>query len=205
MRFFIKHIVDYRIEINVNGIEDDESDLVDGFYFERIQLIPLPPINWSLSEIRSIQERSTYVVRRMFEWVKSKRIEATTTIPSHKANTSKDRSGAQGSSSIPTNLQRSNPMVSLHQNISKAGDDGEDLEKGKDLAKACEFSSVIKKKRSKTKGKTMNLAQELEAELECISPQHPPSVDNQQIPFASPSIIISSPQYDDFPFMRKLK
>lgn len=160
----------------MNDIEDDESDLIDGLYFERIQLLPLPPINWSISEIRSIQERSTYVVWRTLEWVKSKRIESTTTRPSNKANSSKDRNGAQGSSSIPANSQRSNLGMGPHQNISKGGDDGENLEKGKDLAKACEVSTVIKKKRSKIKGKIVNLVQELEDELQSVSPQHPPNI-----------------------------
>lgn len=59
-------------------------------------------------------------------------------------------------------------MMSLHQNISKEGDDGEDPKKRTDLAKACEVIFVIKKKRSKIKGKTMNLSQELEDELENI-------------------------------------
>lgn len=80
--------------------------------------------------------------------------------------------------------------MSPYQNISKGGDDGEDVEKGKDLAKECEVSSIIKKKRLKTKGKTTNLAQDLKVELDCISRQHPPSMDNQQIPFVSPYIII---------------
>lgn len=76
-----------------------------------------------------------------------------TTRPSNKANSTKDRNGAQVSSSILTNSQRSNPGMGSHQNISKGGHNGEDPKKGKDLACACEASSIIKKKRSKTKGK----------------------------------------------------
>lgn len=42
----MKQICDFKMEWIIEGIEDDESDLIDPFNFEKIQAQTLPTINW---------------------------------------------------------------------------------------------------------------------------------------------------------------
>lgn len=75
--FNLKQICNFKMEWIIEDIKDDESDLIDPFYFEKIQDQPLPTINWTDPEVRDIKERTSFVIKRSEAWFK-KRIEKIT-------------------------------------------------------------------------------------------------------------------------------
>ena len=48
MWFTVQQIIDYKMEWDVTCITEDGLDLIDPYFFEHIQLLELPHINWSL-------------------------------------------------------------------------------------------------------------------------------------------------------------
>lgn len=63
MRFIVQQIIDYNMGWDVIGIIEDSSNLVDPFFFERIQLLELPYINWSLLELKDLKERTFFLIQ----------------------------------------------------------------------------------------------------------------------------------------------
>ena len=86
--------MDFKLDIDVIGVDDDEVSLIDPYYYEKIELLDLPPIDWSIRELKSLKERTTYVLRRMREWVNKVRIEKVTA-----EFQSRERRGDKGESS----------------------------------------------------------------------------------------------------------
>ena len=72
MRFTVQKIIDYKMGWDVTGIKEDELYLIDHFFFEKIQLLELPYINWSLLELKDLKERTFFVIRRTKSWLKNK-------------------------------------------------------------------------------------------------------------------------------------
>lgn len=53
----------FGLRLDVASIEDDESTMIDSFYFQKLQVLPLPPIDWSILELKKLDERTTCVMR----------------------------------------------------------------------------------------------------------------------------------------------
>ena len=69
MRCTIRQVIDFKLDIDVIGVDDDEVSLVDPFYYEKIELLDLPPIDWSVQELKRLKERTAYVLKRTRDWV----------------------------------------------------------------------------------------------------------------------------------------
>ena len=48
---------------DVIGIIEDWSDLIDPYFFERIQFLELAYINWSLPELKDLKERTFFFIQ----------------------------------------------------------------------------------------------------------------------------------------------
>ena len=79
MRFIVQKIIDYKMGWDVIGITEDGSDLIDPFFFEWIQLLEFPYINWSLPKLKDLKERTFFVIQRTKTWLKNKVKEVTAT------------------------------------------------------------------------------------------------------------------------------
>ena len=55
MRFIVQKIIDYKMGWDVTGVVEDGSNLIDPYFFEHIQLLELPHINWSLPELKDLK------------------------------------------------------------------------------------------------------------------------------------------------------
>ena len=108
MRFTVQQIIDYKMGWDVIGITEDGSDLIDPYFFEHIQLLELPQINWSLPELKDLKERTFFVIQQTETWLKSKIKEVTTTKSAGKNSTKNNNNSQEGTSisaiqsSIPT-------------------------------------------------------------------------------------------------------
>lgn len=71
----VRQVVDFQVDIDVIGIDDDEGPLVDPFYYEKIEPLELPPIDWSIPELKSLRERTSFVLKRTRDWVNKVRAE----------------------------------------------------------------------------------------------------------------------------------
>ena len=63
MRFTVQQILDYKMGWDVTGIKEDELYLIDHFFFEKIQLLELPYINWALLKLKDLKERTFFVIQ----------------------------------------------------------------------------------------------------------------------------------------------
>lgn len=159
MRFTVRKIIDYKMGWDVTGIIEDNLDLIDPFFFERIQLLELPYINWSLPELKDLKERTFFVIQRTENWLKNKVKEATATRSTGKDNAKKNDNSQVGTSvsAIPSSV----PTSSGSFHSTQGGDDGEDPNKRVDLVSACELNIATKKKRSKPRDKALKPIQQM--------------------------------------------
>ena len=74
----VRKVIDFKLDINVTGVDDDEVSLVDPFYYGNIELLDLPPFVWSLQKLKILKERTTYVLKRTRKWVNKMRVEEVT-------------------------------------------------------------------------------------------------------------------------------
>ena len=65
----VRKVIYFKLEIDVTGVNDDVVSLVNPFYYEKIKLLDLPPIDWSVQELKSLKERTVYVLKRTRDWV----------------------------------------------------------------------------------------------------------------------------------------
>ena len=63
MQLIVRQVIDFKVDIDVTGINDDEVSLVDPFYYEKIESRDLPPIDWSVQELKSLKERIAYYLK----------------------------------------------------------------------------------------------------------------------------------------------
>ena len=64
MRLTVQQVIDFKLDIDVTGVDDDEVSLVNPYFYEKIELLDLSPIDWSIPELKSLKERSAYVLKR---------------------------------------------------------------------------------------------------------------------------------------------
>lgn len=99
-----------------------------------------------------MKERTAYVIKRIQEWVNGTRIENTTTkLQGRGGNPTRRNNNQEESSRMAPVATSDKKMKKL--NASGNGDD-EDPNKPVDLSKACEVEFIVKRRRSKPKGKT---------------------------------------------------
>ena len=48
MWFTVRKRIELKVDIDVTGVNYDEFSLVNPFYYEKIKLLDLPPIDWSV-------------------------------------------------------------------------------------------------------------------------------------------------------------
>ena len=64
MQLTVRQVIQFKTDIDVTSINNDEVSLVDPFYYEKIELLDLPPIDWSVQELKILKERTAYVLKR---------------------------------------------------------------------------------------------------------------------------------------------
>ena len=144
MQLTVRQVIDFKVDIDVIGVDDDEVPLVDPFYYEKIELLDLSPIDWLVQELKSLKERTAYVLKRTRDWVSK--------IIAEKVNgefQSKERRGNQGESSRMALEATSNEKM---QQL-----DTSDLDKNKNLNQPVKF--IVKRRRTKMKGKSTRVNQ----------------------------------------------
>ena len=185
MRFIVQQIIDYKIGWDVIRIKEDGSHLIDHFFFERIQLLELSYINWSLLKLKDLKDRTFFVIQQTENWLKNKVKEATATRSKGRGNAKKNNNSQEGTSvsAIPSSIPTS--LGSLHS--TRGGDDGEDADKGVDLVSACELNVVARKRRSKPKEKTLKPIQKMIDEVPKMNALPSSFVDEMIQSIASPT------------------
>ena len=159
MRFTVQQIIDFKMGWDVTGITKDGSDLIDPIFFEQIQLLELPYINWSLPELKDLIERTFFMIWRTESWLKNKIKEATATKSTGKGSAKKNTNSQEGTSALA--IPSSFPTSSGSSHSTQGGDDGEDPDKRVDLVLACELNIVISKRRSKSKKNALKPIQQM--------------------------------------------
>ena len=74
----IRQVIDFKLDIDVTSVDDDEVSLVYPLYYEKIELLDLPPIDWSVLELKILKERTAYVLKKIRDWVSKIRSEKVT-------------------------------------------------------------------------------------------------------------------------------
>ena len=69
MRLIVRQVIDFKLDIDVTGVDDDEVSLVDPYYYEKIELLDLHPIDWPIPLLKILKERSAYVLKRTRDWI----------------------------------------------------------------------------------------------------------------------------------------
>ena len=78
-RLTINQINVFKININANGIKEDEAeDVIDPFYIEQVEYIPILELDWSKREEDDLMSCTSKVLKRTEKWLKSKNFESTT-------------------------------------------------------------------------------------------------------------------------------
>ena len=63
----------FNIELDTYGLKDDDSEeIVDQFYMDQVECMPIPEIDWEKREENDVYARSKDVIARTAKWIKSK-------------------------------------------------------------------------------------------------------------------------------------
>lgn len=58
--------------MDIIGVEEDDSYMIDKTFKESVQYEPLTPIYWSAKEMTYIKERSFFVLKKSKKWLDAK-------------------------------------------------------------------------------------------------------------------------------------
>ena len=72
MIFILQQIIDYKMGWNVIDIKEDQSDLIDPFFFMQIQLLEWLYINQSLPKLKDLKERTLFFIQWTENWLNNK-------------------------------------------------------------------------------------------------------------------------------------
>lgn len=129
------------------------------FILIKNQLQPLLLFNWSCKKVRELNERNDHIKEKLEEWMRIQLIEATTSKPMNKNNTSKKRDDNQKGNS--SNTSQIGTSDSDFQSRAQGVDDVEDPNRKGVFKSMCKSDSRIKEKRSKLKDKPLNPIKEV--------------------------------------------
>ena len=69
----------FKVNLNTHGIKEDEAeDVINPFYVEQVEYIPIPELDWSKREKDDLMSHTSKVLKRTKKWLKSKNVESTT-------------------------------------------------------------------------------------------------------------------------------
>ena len=69
----------FKVNLNTYRITEDEvEEVINPFYVEQIEFIPIPKLDWTRREEDVLLSHTLEVLKRIEKWLKSKNVESTT-------------------------------------------------------------------------------------------------------------------------------
>ena len=71
----IKKIIVFNVELDTYGLKDDDfEEVLDQFYMDQIEYMPIPEIDWEKREENDVYARTKDVIARTAKWIKLKAV-----------------------------------------------------------------------------------------------------------------------------------